>query len=281
MGQAEIVLFGPDERDGVETLTHSKDIARRGLALPLREHPVFDTDALTSERVRPARDVTGSKDAGGAGFEILIDADASINRKTGLLRQGQTWFDAYADYNEISVQPFAALQSHAGRIDRSRSAPQVKPDAMLLVQSPNKVADIGAKDFFNRNGLGPDHLHVDIARAQRRGHLKTDEACTDDNCAPGSLRVGNQRVTVGQSAQVMHLRQAGTGQIEPHRVGTGREQQGVVAVVTAVFEFDLPACNVNACDPRIQPQIDVKFLVEPRRARRHKFGGSRAGEHAL
>ena len=34
---------------------------------------------------------------------------------------------------------------------------------MLLVQPPNKVADCRAKEFFHRNSLAANHMHLDIA----------------------------------------------------------------------------------------------------------------------
>src|SRR5688572_24601515 len=78
IGQTEVVLLGPEERYGIETLAPPEDVARRGLPLALGHHPVLDADALAGERIRPARDVAGGEDAGDAGFEVLVDRDATI-----------------------------------------------------------------------------------------------------------------------------------------------------------------------------------------------------------
>ena len=77
IGEAKVVLFGPEKRDVIEGFTPAEDVVRCGLALALGDDPMFDADSLTGKPVRPARDVAGSGDALDAVLEVLIDDSAA------------------------------------------------------------------------------------------------------------------------------------------------------------------------------------------------------------
>src|SRR6202011_719438 len=79
-----VVMHAPEERHGVEWLPPAQHVARRGLPLALGDDPVLDADLLAAMRVRPAREITGGEDAGDAGFEILVDGDAAVDRQPRL-----------------------------------------------------------------------------------------------------------------------------------------------------------------------------------------------------
>jgi hypothetical protein len=57
IGQGQIVLLHPKERNRVEPFSAAQDIAGRRLALPFSNNPMLDTYSLTSQRVGPAGDV--------------------------------------------------------------------------------------------------------------------------------------------------------------------------------------------------------------------------------
>ena len=50
----------------------------------------------------------------------------------------------------------------------------------------------------------------------------------DDDGALRVLRRGDDRATVGERAQIVHVRQVGARDVETNRLGAGREQQRVV-----------------------------------------------------
>ena len=87
IGEAEVVLFGPEEWDVIEAFAPAEDVVRRCLALALGDDPMFDANSLTGEPVRPARDIAGSEDAWDAGLEVLIDDNAAIDLESCLFRQ--------------------------------------------------------------------------------------------------------------------------------------------------------------------------------------------------
>ena len=63
IGEAEVVLFGPEERNAIEGFSPAEDVVRRCLALALGDDPVLDANSLPSQPIRPARDVAGGEDA--------------------------------------------------------------------------------------------------------------------------------------------------------------------------------------------------------------------------
>jgi hypothetical protein len=87
ISETEIVLLGPEERDSLETFPSTQHIARGSLPLALRDNPVFDTNPLPSESVRPTGDVAGRKYSGNTRFQVLIHRDATIYDEPCLLRQ--------------------------------------------------------------------------------------------------------------------------------------------------------------------------------------------------
>ena len=86
IGEAKVVLFGPEEWDVIEGFTPAEDIVRRCLALALGDDPMFDANSLTGQPVRPSRDITGSEDARDAGLEVLIDDNTAIDLESCLFR---------------------------------------------------------------------------------------------------------------------------------------------------------------------------------------------------
>lgn len=100
---------------------------------------------------------------------------------------------------------------------------------MLLVEAANEVAQLRTQHAFERAPLGPDHVHLDPPRAERRGDLESHEARAQDDRAPRPVRRLDDRATVGQGAQVVHGR-AGLERGHP----------------AAEYELDLPVPVVGA-----------------------------------
>src|ERR1700691_663066 len=92
----DVIVLAPKERYDNEGLTESKDVTRRHLSLALRHSPVFDPDPIAGVRIRPSRNITGSKYTRGAGFQEFVDRNASIHRKASLLGQHRGGSHAHA-----------------------------------------------------------------------------------------------------------------------------------------------------------------------------------------
>src|SRR6185295_8226351 len=77
------------------------------------------------------------------------------------------------------------------------------------------------------------------------------------------------------------MSQSRPGYVEPHGLGAGREQQGIIGVATAIHELYVPALGVETGDWRAQLQVDTVLQVERRRPKRVRLGGRSAREEAL
>ena len=64
--------------------------------------------------------------------------------------------------------------------------------------------------------------------------------------------LGDKSAAVGERAQIVDVREIASGNVEPHRLGAGGEQERVVGVAAAVRELHLPARRVDRGDARAQ-----------------------------
>src|SRR6202161_686470 len=94
-----VVMLAPEERHRIERLARAQHVARRGLALAFRHHPMLDPDIFFRMRIGPARDIAGGKDAGNAAFEEFIHRDATVEFQAGRFGQGQARTHADADHD--------------------------------------------------------------------------------------------------------------------------------------------------------------------------------------
>ena len=69
---------------------------------------------------------------------------------------------------------------------------------MLLMQLAKEVPDFRPQDPLHRDRLGRDHMHVEVPRAKRRGHLQADEARADHHRAFRRQGLGKQGAAVRQ-----------------------------------------------------------------------------------
>src|SRR6185295_10829188 len=83
--EQQVVLLRPEERNRVEALARSEDVARRRLTLAFGDHPVLDADSFPGQPVGPTGNITGGIDARNVGLEVLIDCDAAIDCYPGVL----------------------------------------------------------------------------------------------------------------------------------------------------------------------------------------------------
>ena len=179
VSEAEIVLLGPEERHRVKPLALTEHVARGSLPLAFGHHPVFDADALAGEPVRPARNVAGREDARDARLEVFVHGDAAIDGEACLFRQCDHRPYADADDDKIGLKIFSTLQTDALLVYGDGCGAEMERHTVALVELADEPSDVRSQDFLHRNGIRRDHMHVDIARAQRCRHLESDEARAD------------------------------------------------------------------------------------------------------
>src|ERR1035437_5370665 len=271
--QAEIVLVGPEEGDGVEPLARAEDIARGGLPLTLGHHPVLHADALARQGVGPARDVAGREDALYARLEVLVHRDAPIDGEGCVfcLRGRRAHTDA--GHDEVRRQPCSVLQRDAAIVDRRRGGADMERHAVPLVQGTDEAADLLAEDLQHRNRFRRDHVDGDIARAQRCRHFEPDETRADHDAPLRLVRRGDQCVGVGAGAQIMDVRPRGAWYFEADRFGAGGEQQSVITVACTVDEFHVTMSRIDRGHPGVQLQLDTVCLIESEISEWHALRG--------
>ena len=142
----QIVVLAPKERDRVEGAGVPKNIERRNLTLTFRDHPMLDTDAISGMRIGPAGDVAGGIDAFCAGFEVFIDSNAAIDRKSCLFGEFDGGTHASTDDEEIRFDARAVLERCAGAVDVGDGCAQVKDHAVGFMNFAHEAAQLCAQD---------------------------------------------------------------------------------------------------------------------------------------
>ena len=154
-------------------------------------------------------------------------------------------------------------------------------DAIVLVQSTDEIPDFRPQNPLHRTRLRCDNSDIELARAERRSHLKTDEAGANHDCARRRQRLGDQCATVGNSAKIMDVRQVMTGDVEPHRLGAGGKKQCLIVKSTTIRELDVAAGRVDRLHLDTKPQVDALLAIELHRPQRNKILGRAASEEVL
>ena len=276
ISQGKVVLLGPEKRHCRVALRLPQQVARRGLPLAPGHHPMLDADAFASQCVRPARNVTRRIDAAHAGFKVFVHHHAVVHGQPRLLGQRNGRAHANAHHHQVGGQRHTVAQGHAFGVDVRRVGAQMKHHAMLFMQGLQVVSHLCAQHFFHQPCLAPDHLHFDVARAQRRCHLQTDEAGANHHSPLCALCRSHQRLSVCLGAQVMHMGQVSAGNGQAHGLGTRGQQQRAIAHAAAILQVQALLHRVNAPHARVQAQVDVVFLVKAARPQRQPIGRCRA-----
>ena len=189
---------------------------------------MLDPDVFAGVRIGPARDVARREDIRRAGLQSGVDCHAAVDREARSFRERDARAHADTDDHEIGIEHAAALQLHLLCGDALRGVFQMEDHAMLLVQLADEVAHLRPEHAFERTLLGRDHMHLELARAQRGRDFEADEARADHHRAFGAVGGLDDRAAVGERAQRVHMRQVRARNGEPHRLGAGRKQQAVV-----------------------------------------------------
>jgi hypothetical protein len=126
--------------------------------------------------------------------------------------------------------------------------PSSRWNATLLVQAAHEIGERGTEHPLHRPLFRRHHVHLDLACAQRRGSLETDEARADHHRAARALCGRYDGAAIGERAQRVDVWQVGAGHRQPRGLRTGCEQQAVVG-------------QAAACDDHLAPgRIDAGHL---------------------
>jgi hypothetical protein len=276
-----VVMLAPEKWHRVERLALSQHIARGGLALALRHHPMLNADVFFRVRIGPARDIARGVDAGDAGLEISIHRDAAVERETGLFRQRQPRTHPDADDHHIGFEHAAALERRALAVDPDHGIAEMEDDAVLFVQRAHEIAHLRAEHALHRPLLGCDDMDLKFARTQRRRGLKPDKARADHNCAARACHRVNDRPAIAERTQRTDMRLIGARNRQPHRLSAGRQQKTVIGNAATAGDNDVARLGIDRGDLRLEPQVDAGFGIKAVRAQRQPILRRAAGEVIL
>ena len=241
-------------------------VAARDAALAARVVPVLDADPRPGDRVQGVGDVAGGEDAGGARLEVLVDQDPVVHREPGGLGERRPRRGPDADDDQVGVDPRAVR-----RLDRvDRAVPAVdghdalvrhQPHAVMGVDVAEDRADLGPEHPLERHGGVGDERDLAAELADRRRDLGSDPAAPDHDDLRRRTRRVTEAVRIVERAQVPDPGEVATGDVEPRRLGSRRDDQPVEPHPSPAVQDDLVGRRVDRRDRRRPLQVDALLGV--------------------
>ena len=242
---------------------------------------MLDANVLTRVRIRPASNVAGGEDVRCARPKKGVDEYTAIDGQAGSLRQRGPRADTDAGDHKIRLDHAAALQIDVPALDRRRGVPEVKDDAVLLVQGADVVTKLRAEHPFERSLLRCNDVDIDAAIPEGCGHLEPDEARSHHHGALRACGERDNRLAIGQRTQGADVRLVSARDRQTDRLGPRGKEQPVVGQLASIGEGHFVGSDVDAGHPGLQSKIDLVPGIEARRPQRYVFLGRIAGEVVL
>ena len=274
-------MLAPEERHRIEAFPQAEHIPGRGLALPFGHHPVLDPNLVAGVRIGPPRDVAGREDAGHAGLEVLVHGDAAVDRQPRPFGDRNRRPHADAEHEKVALERGAVAERDHAPLDAGDGLAQVERDALLLVHLADEASDLRPHHALQRLALGRDDMDRQPAGAERGRHFQADEAGAYHHHRLRASGPRDNRLAVGKRPQVVDRRAGCPGNVQPHRLRPGGDQQRLVAVGLARLYADHLLLRIDRRHPRVQHQVDAVLRVKLTRAQRNPIVLRGPGEKVL
>ena len=124
---------------------------------------------------------------------------------------------------------------------------------MFFVQLAHEGADFGAEHALHRYLLRRGDVNLESARPEGGRHFETDEARAQHDHAPRLCRARDDLPAIGERPQGAHMRQLRAGDLKPHGLGPGRQQQPIEFERAPVGERQPPRLRVKAFGDGAEP----------------------------
>ena len=132
-----------------------------------------------------------------------------------------------------------------------------------LIQKVER-AEGGVTDLEKRTGIDMEQLrreartsrgdvNLESARPEGGRHFETDEARAQHDHAPRLCRARDDLPAIGERPQGAHMRQLRAGDLKPHGLGPGRQQQPIEFERAPVGERQPPRLRVKAFGDGAEP----------------------------
>jgi hypothetical protein len=201
---------------------------------------------------------------------MLVHKHATVDGQSRALGQLEVGTHPDAGNHEIGSQALPALQRHDPAGNFPSRLLQVKADAVLFMEFPDEIAQLGPHESLERPSLRRYDIHLQLSRPQRRGYLEPDEAGAQDHrpLRPGGC--GDNGLAVGESPKVVNRRAAAL-QLggKPHWSSSRGEEEGAELVSAAIVEPDPASIGLKRDNPAISDDVYSTFRVEIGRMQRN------------
>ena len=101
-----------------------------------------------------------------ARLEMSVDDDAPIQFDACRLSKAYPRLDAEARNNEIGGDPASVGPARISSLNPRRSRAEMEANAMLLMQGPNELSHLVAKDALHRGLVRRRDMNLDLARPE-------------------------------------------------------------------------------------------------------------------
>src|SRR5215831_18465016 len=133
-----VIVLAPEERYGRELLPISEHVECCGLALPLCHDPMLDAKSCARMWIGPAGNVARGKDSWRAGFEIVVNHNATVEREARVLGERNTRAHPDASNHEVGIERAAAAQGDPFVIEFRPRSPEWEDHARALMGARTK-----------------------------------------------------------------------------------------------------------------------------------------------
>lgn len=140
---------------------------------------------------------------------------------------------------------------------------------MRFVNGLDETTDLGPHHMLERHTASGHHVHRDAAGSKRRRDLESDEASADHDGMFRAAREVDNGTAVGKRSEIVHLRGLVTGNGQPHRIGTGGNQEAAELAPGSVRESHGPPGRIDRGHGSSEQQLDPFLAVEILRPQRN------------
>src|SRR5687768_1773302 len=187
--------------------------------------------------------VTGGEHVRRTRLQKLVDRNPVVRRKSRPLSDRRVWPHSDAGDDQIRVQPRSVVENDGCILDRLRTSSEVKLHTSLLVDGFDETTQFRTEHPLERNTIRRHHTDIEPTRDERRCHLETDKAGTDDYRLSISARLADDRTRIGEASEIPDA--LPSGYAETNRTGPRRDEEATELERAAIAQGDRLRMDVD------------------------------------
>src|SRR5262245_17338865 len=140
----------------------------------------------------------------------------------------------------------------------------MKHDTLGLVKCLDEPTNLSAHHALERGAVRCDYVNGDTTRSQGGRDLEADEASPRNHYMLGVLRFLDEKTTVRERPEIVHVGTVSARDREMDRIGAGGNQEGAERAFLAAFQKNLAPGNVQRRHACVQQEFYVLLCVKIR-----------------